>query len=130
LGGMPSYLMQVLDGLAEEVEDDDERWRLLVLEDTGELLSPDAKDRTGQGLSRLLNVADGLLGQGLRVLVLVTTNEPVGSLHPAVSRSGRCLSNVEFPAFSGQEADAWLESRGASGDSTSRTLASLFARLD
>jgi hypothetical protein len=79
LGGMPEYLMQVLDGLAEEVEDDDERWRLLVLEDTGELLSPDAKDRTGQGLSRLLNVADGLLGQGLRVLVLVTTNEPVGS---------------------------------------------------
>lgn len=127
-GGNAKYLIDVL--LDQDDTEDGAGWRLLVLEDTGELLTADAKDRTGQGLSRLLNVADGLLGQGLRILVLVTTNEPVRSLHPAVSRSGRCLSNLEFPAFSYAEADAWLESRGASGDSTSRTLASLFARLD
>src|SRR5207244_625966 len=112
LGGIPSYLMQVLDGLAEEIEDGDEKWRLLVLEDTGELLSPDAKDRTGQGLSRLLNVADGLLGQGLRVLILVTTNEPAGSLHPAVARPGRCAAEVKFERFSRQEAAEWLRARG------------------
>ena len=41
-------------------------------EDTGELLSADARERSGQGLSRFLNVVDGLIGQGLRVLVLVT----------------------------------------------------------
>jgi hypothetical protein len=29
------------------------KWRLLVLEDSGELLALDAKERTGQGLSRL-----------------------------------------------------------------------------
>ena len=38
---------------------------------------PTRRQRTGQGLSRLLNVVDGLIGQGLRVLVLVTTNEPL-----------------------------------------------------
>jgi len=131
-GNEPRYMLDVL--LDEEDDDDDDddakRWRLLVLEDTGELLTADAKQRAGQGLSRLLNVADGLLGQGLRVLVLVTTNEPIRSLHPAVSRSGRCVSNVEFPAFSADEADAWLEARGGSGDSTARMLASLFARLE
>ena len=44
------------------------RWRLLVLEDADELLRADAKRETGQALSRLLNVADGFLGQGVRVL--------------------------------------------------------------
>src|SRR3970040_1049267 len=52
-------------------------WRLLVLEDTGELLQHDAKAVIGQGLSRFLNVADGLIGQGLRVLGLVKTNEEI-----------------------------------------------------
>src|SRR5919106_1095736 len=53
-------------------------WRLLILEDTGELLSADARIQAGQGLSRFLNVVDGLIGQGLRILVLVTTNEETG----------------------------------------------------
>ena len=129
-GTQPKYMLDVLlDEDDDEDEDEGTGWRLLVLEDTGELLTADAKQRAGQGLSRLLNVADGLLGQGLRVLVLVTTNEPIRSLHPAISRSGRCLSNIEFPAFPADEADAWLEARGGSGDSTARTLASLFARL-
>jgi hypothetical protein len=127
-GSQPKYMLDVL--LNEEDDEDEERWRVLILEDTGELLTADAKERSGQGLSRLLNVADGMLGQGLRVLVLVTTNESIRSLHPAVSRSGRCVSNLEFPAFSAVEADAWLEARGGVGDSTARTLASLYSRLE
>jgi hypothetical protein len=74
-------------------EDGKKAWRLLVLEDTGELLTPDAKSIIGQGLSRFLNVVDGLIGQGLRVLVLVTTNEPIKALHPAVARPGRCAES-------------------------------------
>jgi hypothetical protein len=123
-GEHAKYMLEVL----LDDEGDEDSWRLLILEDTGELLTADAKQRTGQGLSRLLNVADGLLGQGLRVLVLVTTNETLHTLHPAVVRSGRCVSNLEFPAFPADEADAWLEARGASGDGTACTLASLFAR--
>jgi hypothetical protein len=106
------------------------RSRLLILEDTGELLALDAKIRTGQGLSRLLNVVDGLIGQGLRFLVLVTTNETLGSLHPAVSRPGRCLAEIEFTPFPPSEADAWLESHGRLGDGSARTLASLFGHGD
>jgi hypothetical protein len=87
-------------------------WRLLILEDTGELLTPDAKSIIGQGLSRFLNVVDGLIGQGLRILVLVTTNEPIKALHPAVARPGRCAANVEFKPLSPQESNAWLERNG------------------
>ena len=100
---------------ADDGEERDERWRLLVLEDTGELLTADAKARTGQGLSRFLNVVDGLIGQGLRIVVLVTTNEPLGSLHPAAARPGRCAASVEFVPFPAGEAREWLAAHG-SGD--------------
>ena len=124
--GQPRYM---LDVLLEEPEDGErDLWRLLVLEDTGELLVSDAKERTGQGLSRLLNVVDGLIGQGLRLLVLVTTNEVLRRLHPAVARPGRCEHVVEFTAFTAEEAAAWLERHGSDAAAGRSTLASLYAR--
>jgi hypothetical protein len=125
-GSSPSYMLDVL--LNEDDEDDEtSRWRLLVLEDTGELLAADAKARTGQGLSRLLNVVDGLIGQGLKILVLVTTNEPLGRLHAAVSRPGRCAVQTEFVRFTAEEAAAWLERQGRESVGSTGTLASLYA---
>ena len=102
-------------------------WRLLILEDAGELLAADARATTGQALSRLLNVTDGLLGDGLRVLVVVTTNEPVGRLHEAVVRPGRCWAQVEFGPLGAPDADAWLTARGADPIGRPATLAELFA---
>jgi Domain of unknown function (DUF5925)/ATPase family associated with various cellular activities (AAA) len=112
-----------------EEEDGYERgWKLLMLEDTGELLTSDARAVIGQGLSRFLNVVDGLIGQGLRVLVLVTTNEEIRTLHPAVARPGRCAANVEFQPLTSDEAAAWLRARdvdaAVDGDVT---LAALYA---
>jgi Domain of unknown function (DUF5925) len=106
-------------------------WRLLVLKDAGELLRPDAKSVIGQGLSRFLNVVDGLIGQGLRVLVLVTTNERIETLHPAVARPGRCAANIEFDPLAEEEAAAWLDRHGVpAGDGAPRILASLYAQLE
>jgi hypothetical protein len=62
------------------------RWRLLILEDCGELLAADAKAATGQALARLLNLTDGLIGDGFKTLVLITTNEPVRRMHAARTR--------------------------------------------
>jgi hypothetical protein len=124
----------------EDVDVDDEdgdvpgaakHWRLLVLEDTGELLTPDAKSIIGQGLSRFLNVVDGLIGQGLRVLVLVTTNEEIRTLHPAVARPGRCAANIEFMPLAVDEAADWLASRGVdAAPPEPRILASLYAQTE
>jgi hypothetical protein len=112
-------------------EEDDRLWRLLVMEDTGELLSADARERTGQGLSRFLNVVDGLIGQGLRVIVLVTTNEEIKKLHPAVARPGRCAANVMFDALNREEASEWLSVHGVDEESRgARTLASLYAQAE
>ena len=134
-GGFSFSLGEVTTSTNEDDVDGDgdeqsigKAWRVLVLEDTGELLTPDAKAVIGQGLSRFLNVVDGLIGQGLRVLVLVTTNEPIRKLHPAVARPGRCAANIEFSSLNPDEASAWLAAHGtAEGAGRSMTLAELFA---
>jgi hypothetical protein len=103
-------------------------WRLIILEDAGELLAKDAKEKVGQGLSRLLNLCDGLLGQGLRVLVLITTNEEVRSLHSAVSRPGRCLAQISFARFDPPAANEWLRAHGSSRSVNKQSsLADLYA---
>jgi hypothetical protein len=107
------------------------RWRLLILEDTGELLAADARAKAGQGLSRFLNVVDGLIGQGLRILVLVTTNEEIGRLHPAVARPGRCAANVLFHRIAPEQANAWLRARDHEATVAEPvTLASLYALVE
>jgi len=127
LGRGGAYMLDLLswDGQAAD------RWRLLILEDAGELIAADARSIAGQALSRLLNVADGLIGHGTNTLVLITTNEPLGRLHPAARRPGRCLADIEFIAFPPAEARAWLAERGnARAIDAPTTLAELFDETD
>ena len=105
LFGDPAYLMSVALGSGDE---DEPRWRLLMLEDCDELISGEAKASAGQSLSRLLNLTDGLLGQGRNALIAITTNEDLASLHPAVVRPGRCLASIEVGRLPYAEAVAWL----------------------
>lgn len=144
LGGDTAYMLEVLAGRSERIdlyEDDeetprgrrrggDDRWRLLVLEDAGELLGAAAPAEVGRGFARLLNIADGLLGQGTNALILVTTNEPLGKLHPAALRPGRAMATLEFGPLAPSEACAWLAERGLRQPiSSPATIAELHALL-
>jgi hypothetical protein len=121
----PGYLMDVVLGHDDEDDDDgNRRWRLLMLEDCDELIHGEAKQSSGQALSRLLNLTDGMLGQGRQVLVAITTNEDLYRLHPAVIRPGRCLAQVEMGLFPPAEAAAWL---GREAGPRAVTLAELCA---
>jgi hypothetical protein len=103
----------------------------MVLEDSGEYLAPDAKHIAGQALSRLLNVCDGVLGQAMRALILVTTNEPFRTLHPALARPGRCLSEISFEPFARDHIERWCIAQSVGPpSSTTATLADLYAHLD
>jgi hypothetical protein len=127
LGRGGAYILDVLTWDAG----DDDRWRLVILEDAGELIAADARSVSGQALSRLLNVADGLLGQGTNTLLLITTNEPLKRLHPAARRPGRCLADIEFVALGADEANAWLAARGVDRRvEQPTTLAELFGQVD
>lgn len=119
----PAYLMSVALGSGD---DDEPRWRLLMLEDCDELISGEAKASAGQSLSRLLNLTDGLLGQGRNALIAITTNEDLASLHPAVVRPGRCLASIEVGRLPYAEAVRWLGSPRGIGPEGA-TLAELYA---
>ncbi|HEX6873731.1 MAG TPA: DUF5925 domain-containing protein [Micromonosporaceae bacterium] len=121
----PGYLTEVAIG----GKDDETTWRMLLLEDCDELIRADAKQSTGQALSRLLNLTDGLLGQGRRVLVAITTNEDIHRLHPAITRPGRCLAQIEVGPLPPAQAAAWLGTSAGIGPSGA-TLAQLFALRD
>lgn len=116
--------------LAELARRDDHRGRhrLLVLEDVGDLLAADAQARAARSVGRLLNLTDGLLGAGLRTIVLVTTNEPLSRLHPALTRPGRCWAQIGFAPLTVAEARAWLRARDVDGAVPGPTvLADLYA---
>jgi Domain of unknown function (DUF5925)/ATPase family associated with various cellular activities (AAA) len=114
----PNYLLDVL------ASDGEDGWRLIVLEDAGEQARLDAG--RGSGMGQLLNLTDGLLGQGARALVLITTNEPAAAINPALRRPGRCLAEVEFAPLSAVEASRWLDAEV----SRAHTLSELFALRD
>lgn len=126
LQGNPGYLIEVV------TREDEDKWHLIVLEDSGELMMPAANAQQGQGLSRLLNTVDGLLGQGLKVVFLITTNEDIGKLHEALSRPGRCAMDLEFGVFKQAEGQAWLDARGYVGEPVhgEQTLAKLYGKLN
>lgn len=118
------YLMDIAIG--EDEGTAKSRWRLLLLEDCDELIRGEARHTAGQALSRLLNLTDGLLGQGRNVLVGVTTNEDLERLHPAVVRPGRCLARIEIGKLTHREAVDWLGTdEGVSREGA--TLAELYA---
>lgn len=130
-GASPGALMNMM------TENENGKWKLFILEDTGEMLTADAKSRVGQGLSRLLNIVDGLLGQSLKVLILITTNEELGTLHPAVTRPGRCWQHTEFEPLRVSQSYDWLRAHGVNTDvlpdgalGSSMYLADLYSQIN
>lgn len=90
---------------------DRKKWNVILCEDAEEYIAPDSKKKVGQALSRLVNMGDGLIGQGLRLILLFTTNAPNTDLHEAITRAGRCFAKVEIPALTPEEATQWLGRR-------------------
>jgi hypothetical protein len=125
--GETRYLIQLLRSTAHQEPESSERlWRVLVAEDADKYLGADARASDNPALDRLLNVSDGLIGQGSRLLYLLTTNSDLAVLHAALVRPGRNLAVVEFDKFSPDEGRKWLSDEGPAPKGPS-SLAELFA---
>jgi hypothetical protein len=104
----PAYLNDVaFNGRAV----DDNRWRLIVAEDCDEYVRAGAKAANGQNLARLLNVTDGVLGHGAKLIVCLTAAEPLSLVHPSIRRAGRCIADITVPRLTKDEARVWLGGR-------------------
>jgi hypothetical protein len=136
-GASSSYMLRVLleEVDAPYVDEKQEaeakgKWKLLVLEDASELFGATAKQDVGPALGRFLNVVDGLIGQGLRVVVLATTNEDDGNWNEAVARPGRTAAQVEFHGFDAESARGWRVDHGLPNAGSAAELADLYAELE
>ena len=108
-------------------------FRVLVIEDALDLILQETRQKDSSTISRLLNLTEGIIGQGLRLLVLITSNEKVSNIDEAFLRKGRCLQLLKFDSFNKQEAEAWLKNHNMNGRSKvedSMTLAQLYARMN
>jgi len=102
-----------LDEWEEDCEDHQPRrppLRLVIIEDSAALFGDSC--RSTPGFARLLNLSDGIIGQGLRVVFLLTTNEQLQGIDPAITRPGRCLAVSAFEELPVETARAWLSERG------------------
>ena len=127
LFGNAGYLHDIVTDNIYGRDRDSDRWQLIITEDSDEYLRSTARSEAGAALGRLLNLTDGILGQDLRTIIMLTTNEDINRLHPALVRPGRCLAEIYFRPFSPAEAAEWLPD-GASRPVADTTLAELFER--
>jgi len=109
--GDPTYLNDVIFGAEGRAD-----WVLIVIEDGDEFIDVGQREHKGQAIARLLNMADGIVGQGLNLLTLITTNVPMDRLNPALARSGRCLADIHVGGFSEDDARSWLGERDLDAD--------------
>jgi len=124
-----NYMQEILLHRPEDADEDDDmyavyddeeynqspegsKFRLLIIEDgLNNLLTETRNEREG-AVSRFLNLTDGILGQGLRLIFLVTSNEKINKIDDAFLRKGRCLQELEFPQLGREDAQKWLIKMG------------------
>ncbi|MDF9833405.1 hypothetical protein M2103_001629 [Ereboglobus sp. PH5-5] len=70
--------------------------KVIILEDAETLLERTPHGRSG-AVANLLNIADGLLGELLKVQILCTVNCEITELDSAIIRPGRLIAFREFP---------------------------------
>jgi hypothetical protein len=102
--------------------------KVVVMEDAESLLMERGGDNRAS-VSNMLNVADGLLGEFLRLHLICTINRPVKRLDPAITRSGRLLDYWQFRRLTAEEAHRLAEAKGLrlSGRRESYSLAEIYA---
>lgn len=101
---IPTYYYEVVSRTNKPV--------VFVLEDAADGLLKDARIHQGSRIARLLNLSDGIITQGRKDLFLVTFNEDINELDPAIVRPGRCLNITAFDRFPVEEAQQWLRDQG------------------
>ena len=88
-----------------------DKFHVFIIEDGLDLLLSSSRQSRNPEISRFLNLIDGILGQGLRILFLVTTNEKLDVIDPAFLRPGRCLQEVEFKRLRFADAQEWVRNQ-------------------
>ena len=100
---------------------------VLVIEDAEDLLTS-RETNLNSGISMLLNITDGLLGESLGIQVICTFNTRIENIDKALLRKGRLMAMYDFKPLAASKANQLLEEMNASNHYTQKpmTLAEIF----
>jgi ATPase family associated with various cellular activities (AAA) len=93
----------LIEFLQDEKDDHPNLQFVIVMEDAESVLMPRKID-TGFSVSALLNLADGLLGEGLNLQFICTVNCEIAELDAAIVRPGRLRTARDFRLLTHSEA--------------------------
>lgn len=118
----PQYYYQMIESFGNSR-------MLFILEDNADLVIKESR-KNNYGLARLLNLTDGIIGQGRDDIFFITFNEEIGSIDEAFLRPGRRLQHLEFEYFGKDEAAKWLKAHGNETiPSSDMSLAEMYALI-
>ena len=101
----------MVDFWLDESQSSKGRQLVAIFEDAELLLAP-REDGDPALVSEMLNAADGLLGDCLRLQIIATVNCPLDRLDAAVTRPGRMIGFREFRRLNRKEAEALAARKG------------------
>ena len=100
---------------------------VLVIEDAEDLITS-RETNLNSGISMLLNLTDGLLGESLGIQVICTFNTQIGNIDKALLRKGRLMAMYDFKPLAPNKANQLLNELNAHDHFTQQpmTLAEIF----
>jgi hypothetical protein len=136
----PTRFKHLIPYLEKDDDDDDEeegekkdrkKRRLFIMEDSADLVIQESRMNHYDKLGKLLNMTDGLYGQGREDLFILTFNEQIDRIDGAFLRPGRCITKTEFMKFSPSDAASWLRAHEAHDLHVSQdvSIAELYAKI-
>jgi hypothetical protein len=78
---------------------------ILVIEDAEQIVTSREDTHNSSGVSNLLNLTDGILGDCIKVQVICTFNQGIGNIDKALLRKGRLALEHQFKKLSKEDAN-------------------------
>jgi len=73
---------------------------IMVIEDAEKVIGTRESNDTNNGVSNILNMTDGILGDCLNIQIIATLNTTKEKIDPALLRKGRLIADYEFKELS------------------------------
>jgi hypothetical protein len=90
----------------------DHKKSIIVIEDAEEILTSRELSLSNRGISNLLNLTDGLMGDFLELKFVCTFNTTIDRIDKALLRKGRITTNYKFEKLSVEKSNKLLEKLG------------------
>lgn len=100
---------------------------ILIIEDGEDVLSKREKNKPSAGVSNILNITDGILGDCLKIQIIATFNMEKNQIDEALLRKGRLIAEHQFKKLSVTNTNKLLQHIGSSFKSEKElTLADIY----